>query len=85
MKTFYIDAGVRQGNSLSPTLFSSHLNLAIPIKSINKGVKFGDEICSVLLYTDYIVPLAESEEDLQYILDSMHSWCSKWQLHLNPA
>ena len=41
-----------------------------------------DEI-SVLLYAYDIVLLSESEEGLQNMLNTVHTWCVKWRMGLN--
>ncbi len=35
----------------------------------------GGEIIAILLYADDIVLLAESQQDLQCLLDVLHQWC----------
>lgn len=76
--------GVKQGDILSPTLFSIFLNdFAIGIKDLGRGVNiFGEEI-SLLLYADDIVLLAENEANLQKMLDYLHDYCFKNRLTVN--
>ena len=53
---FYTNSGVRQGDSLSPTLFAIFINgLAKEIKRTGIGVKLGNSCMSILLYADDIV------------------------------
>ena len=40
-------------------------------------------IVSCLLYADDIVLLADSETDLQALLNIVNVWCSKWRLEVN--
>ena len=40
---------------------------------------------SILLYADDIILLAETESDLQSMLDSLTQWCLKWGLVINTA
>ena len=76
--------GVRQGDNLSPTLFSLFLNdLAVELKSLNSGVKVGNTGICILLYADDIVLLSDSEEKLQALLNHLNTWCNKWQLVIN--
>ena len=83
---FDVNSGVRQGDNLSPTLFGSYINdLAQLIKALGKGVKVGPDRISILLYADDIVLLAESETDLQTMLDAMYEWTRKWRLKVNVA
>ena len=76
--------GLKQGCLLSPMLFSLYINdLAKEIKFLNKGVHIGESKVSILLYADDIIFLAESEEDLQLMLNCLNQWCAYWQLVVN--
>lgn len=93
--TEYFDcpAGVKQGDCLSPTLFSIFINnLAKEIKESNIGVTLDIEdiagnieeiVINILLYADDIVIFAENEEDLQSLLFIVQIWCEKWRLEVN--
>ena len=81
---FNASTGIRQGDSLSPTLFSIYINdLAKVLKEKHKGVKFGDHNCCVLLYADDIALLSETSEELQAMINTVHDWCTKWRLKVN--
>ena len=81
---FDINFGVRQGDGLSTTLFSAYINnLAEEINSLNLGVDIGDVKISTLFYADDIVLLAERENDLQLMINSVHTWCKKWRMTVN--
>jgi ssDNA-binding Zn-finger/Zn-ribbon topoisomerase 1 len=81
---FEVTCGVRQGDNLSPTLFSLLINdLANYIKQLNKGIKLRDDNISILLYADDMVLIAKNETDLQYMLDAMNEWMKKWRLKVN--
>ena len=83
---FPSDIGVRQGDVLSPTLFSLFVNdLANEIKQLQCGVKLDDMDISILLYADDIVLIAENEKSLQRMLDKLNSWCSSSRLDVNCA
>ena len=59
--TYY---GVKQGDTLSPTLFSMFINdLAVGVKERNCGIGIGNAGISLLLYADDIVILAPSVAD----------------------
>ena len=81
---FPTDFGVKQGDVLSPTLFSIYVNdLALQIRKAKLGIQVADLTVGILLYADDIVLLAECEIDLQIMLDIVTDWCSKWRLNVN--
>ena len=81
---FPTTSGVKQGDCLSPTMFGIFINdLVTDLKSLGIGVKIVDEIISILLFADDIILLAESEEDLQKMLDCTNEWCKKWKMFVN--
>ena len=82
--TFNTLFGVRQGDSMSPTLFSIYINdLANKLKETNYGIKIGTQRVPILLYADDIALMAEKEEDMQELLNILHIWCQKWKMNLN--
>ena len=82
---FPVPPGVRQGDSLSPTLFAVYINdLAEQVNSINSGIKFGGEQLSILMYADDLICLAPDENKLQMLLDVVTVWCDKWLMKINP-
>ena len=81
---FNINYGVRQGDSLSTTLFSAFINdLANEIKYLNLGIDIDNGKISSLFYADDIVLLANNEEELQTMLNTVKSWCNKWRMTIN--
>ena len=83
---FDINNGVRQGDPLSPTLFSLFIdNLLKELKALDLGFDVGGLILTVLAYADDLVILSDSEEKLQKLLDCLTEWCSKWRLSVNNA
>ena len=81
---FMNQCGVRQGDPLSPTLFGLYINdLARSLKENGPTIQVGDVNLNALLYADDMVLIAESEADLQSLLDHMYDWCYKWRLSVN--
>ena len=72
----YTKTGVKQGDALSPLLFSLYVNeLTLALNQAGLGVHVGNENVSILLYADDIVLLASSPENLQLMLDIVLDWC----------
>ena len=75
---------VRQGDSMSPTLFNLYLNeLATMITNLKLGVNVGDKNIPLLLYADDIVLFSDKEWKLQETIDNIDIWCKKWKLNIN--
>ena len=71
--------------SALPTLFNLFINdLIEEIKQLNLGVKCGEILVALLMSADDIAIMAETEEDLQCMLNTLHTLCESWQLHINP-
>ena len=69
---FDISSGVKQGDTLSPTLFNMYLNdLATEIRLLNGGVEL-DCTISLLLHADDIVLIAPDEVSLQTQLNVVY-------------
>ena len=76
--------GVRQGENLSPTLFSIFINdLANEIKEANRGISVNNDNIFLLLYADDIMLLVGNENDKQHVLDVHCTWCEKWRIIVN--
>ena len=88
---FYCKNGLRQGENLSPILFSLFLNDldSFLLRGNNFGLNIFDDSLQcylklvVLLYADDMVLFAESIEELQDLLDKFHIYCSQWKLKVN--
>ncbi len=70
---------------LSPTLFGLYINdLAEALNASGKGIKLNEHlIIGLLLYADDLAIMAESEEDLQTLLNILEKWCKQWHMRVN--
>lgn len=83
---FSNDYGVRQGDNISPTMFSLFINdLVSYLKEKCPVLHLGDAALNCLLYADDMVLIAENEQDLQLMLDELYNWCSQWRLKVNET
>lgn len=83
---FDVGVGLKQGCALSPVLFNIYLNdLIQEIKDMGLGVTVNGEKVSILGYADDIVLMAESEEDLQDMLNRLDQWCDTWAMKVNTS
>ncbi len=81
---FSIDFGVKQGDTLSPIFFGLFINDFVNALQANtKGIDLETFGIHCLLYADDLVLIAESEEDLQKMLDVVHDCCEKWCMRVN--
>ena len=77
--------GVRQGESLSPFLFSLFVNdmeQELKDKGVN-GISIDDLKLYPLLYADDSVIFSSTREGLQMGLDVLHDYCTKWRVIIN--
>ena len=84
---FHQKRGVRQGCSLSPTLFNIYINeLAKTLEqSTTPGVPLADTEVKCLLFADDLVLLSPTKEGLQQHLDLLHKFSQTWALSVNLA
>ena len=79
--------GVRQGESLSPFLFSMYLN-DIEDEFYLHGIE-GFNIYQIklflLLYADDITIYSETVDGLQSGLNVLYNYCQKWRLSVNTV
>ena len=82
---FICHTGVRQGECLSPFLFSMFVN-DLESELIEKGVEGLDlnfNKLFLLMYADDIMIFSETEVGLQNGLDVLFNYCNKWKLTVN--
>ena len=82
-ENFEIKRGVRQGCVLSPSLFNLYTENIFRTIDNNFGVKIGGYRISNLRYADDTVLLAESEEDLQEIVDRVNEAGKEYNMKMN--
>ena len=85
--------GVRQGENLSPVLFSLYLNdlEAYLFERQNVGIAMNSDSedpitflkLIVLLYADDTIILADTAESLQRTLNDFYDYCQLWKLNIN--
>ena len=92
---FYSNAGLRQGENLSPLLFSLFLNDlenfmiahgcdGVDIDCVDEELVVYTQLL-LLLYTDDTAILADNEESLQHNLDDFFKFCKALRLSINYA
>lgn len=94
---FSCDIGVRQGENLSPVLFSLYLNDleqyleslnnegGIKLETINdNGIQTFMKIL-VLLYADDTILISDNPEKLQNTLNDFVNYCKQWGLNINKS
>ena len=70
--------GVKQGDNLSPNLFSSYVNgLIEELLNSQIGVKVGATMFTVLACVDDLVLVAPTQAGLQQLLNITEKWCKK--------
>ena len=84
---FLSHIGVRQGECLSPFLFSMYLNdleAELATKGL-VGIDIGTVNIYVLLYADDIILFGKTPDELQRALTILEEYCNKWKLTVNTS
>ena len=98
-KSFLCNVGVRQGDNISPLLFSLFINDfkhfiskrykgLTCISTLSRNKCLGIELESylklyTLLYADDTIILAENENEMQLALDALADYCRIWKISIN--
>ena len=79
-----INRGVKQGDSLSPTLFNLYINDLPDIFDKNCcPIALENMSINCLMFADDLLLLSETPEGLQKSLDNLNQYCRNWQLSVN--
>jgi hypothetical protein len=83
---FETSSGVKQGDTLSPSLFCIFINdLITEINSSLTGINIGNRHVGILLYADDIALISDSEENLQKALDIVYRWSTQNIIKFNQS
>ena len=84
---FECTIGLKQGEVLSPILFSMFINdLEQCLKEgSSSNLVFEDIPITTILYADDMCILADTPEELQTRLNLLYSYCNRWQLQVNTS
>ena len=84
---FLSHIGVRQGECLSPFLFSMYLNdleAELATKGL-VGIDIGTVNIYLLLYADDIILFGKTTDELQRALTILEEYCNRWKLTVNTS
>lgn len=78
-----MNIGIRQGDSLSPTLFNIVMDQVIKeVYRVNARYRIGSRSLKVLFYADDGVIIAENEDDLQRLVYKMKTVAEKFNMEI---
>ena len=81
---FPSEIGVRQGDSISPTLFNFYINeINNYIKPDETSPTLGSKTINLLLYADDLILTSTTIEGLQKAVDNLDKFCADWNMEIN--
>ena len=82
---FAMTLGIKQGDTLSPTLFNVFIDdLATKISNINTHPpELNGVPIPILLYADDVILISEDPMALQTCLDGLQDYCQEWKMKVN--
>ncbi len=81
---FNVSRGLKQSCLLSPILFNIYINdLLTTLNNFNIGIQIDDDLIAALAYADDLAIMAETERDLNLLLDVLNLWCQRNELSIN--
>jgi len=85
-----IKKGVRQGCTLSPSLFNCYIEKVIntlkaKLTRLNIGTKIGGEFFQMIRFSDEIVVIAESEKGIQHAVEEINEVLKTSEMKINST
>ena len=82
---FPSNKGVKQGDTLSTTLFNLYINDLPDIFNFagNNAITIGNTEISCLKYADDLIIMSTSHESLQKCITNLEQYCKTWKLEVN--